>query len=284
MGMKITALIENTCSPGTAGLKSQHGLSLLVETAKQKFLCDTGATSLFARNAARLGLSLSDCELAVITHGHFDHGGGIRAFLGLNPAAEIYLHQNAFEAYYLHLFGPVRKYIGLDKTLPASYPANLNLVSGAKEIRPDIHILTEVLSTSPRPAGNRKLMRMDGGVLSPDTFRHELVLVVREKDGLVVFSGCSHRGILNMIETVEARFLGETIKAVFGGFHFARPLIGGLSEKPDLIARIGDALCCKPHLLKVYTGHCTGEAAYRILKERMGKKLGRFATGSVIEV
>jgi 7,8-dihydropterin-6-yl-methyl-4-(beta-D-ribofuranosyl)aminobenzene 5'-phosphate synthase len=282
--MKITTLIENTLSQGGGGLKSQYGLSLLVETAKQKFLCDTGASALFARNAARLGLSLSECGFAVITHSHFDHGGGIRAFLELNPAAEIYLHPDAFEAYYLHLFGPVRKYIGLDRTLPTAYPNNFAFISGAREIRPDIHILTEVLDTSPRPAGNRKLMRMDGGILSPDTFRHELILVVREKDGLVIFSGCSHRGILNMIETVEARFLGETIKAVFGGFHFARPLTGGLSEKPELVARMGDALCCKPHLLKVYTGHCTGKAAYRILKERMGKKLDRFATGSVIEV
>ena len=282
--MKITILIENSRNAEAGSLKTQHGLCLLVETGKQKFLCDTGASDLFVHNAARLGLSPADCEFAVITHGHFDHGGGIGAFLEVNPAGRVYLHRRAFEAYYVRLFGLFRKYIGLDRTLLEKRPENFSFVTGAREVLPDIHILSDVLITYPRPAGNKSLMRRDGGVMTPDTFRHEIILAVRESDGLVVFTGCSHQGLLNMIETVEARFPGETIKALFGGFHFMHPLTGKLTEEREQVARLGDALCCKAHLRKVYTGHCTGSAAYGILKERMGKKLERFVTGSVIEV
>jgi 7,8-dihydropterin-6-yl-methyl-4-(beta-D-ribofuranosyl)aminobenzene 5'-phosphate synthase len=282
--MKITALIENSHSGESGRLKTEHGLSLLVETADQRFLCDTGASHAFSRNAARLGFSPGTCDFAVITHGHYDHGGGIQAFLDLNPAAQIYLKRSAFDAYYIRLFGPFKKYVGLDQALLDKYKENFSFINTAREVRPGIHVLTDILDNYPQPAGNKNLLRRDGGVLSPDTFRHELVLVVRENDGLVVFTGCSHRGILNMVETVEARFLGETIKAVFGGFHLMQPLNGKLSEEPEYVARLGDALCCKAHLKMVYSGHCTGNAAYAILKERMGKKLDRFATGSVIEV
>jgi 7,8-dihydropterin-6-yl-methyl-4-(beta-D-ribofuranosyl)aminobenzene 5'-phosphate synthase len=282
--MKITTLVDNSPGPAASGLKTEHGLSFLAESGRRKFLCDTGASSLFARNAARLGLDPAECAFAVISHGHFDHGGGIAAFLDLNPAAEVYLHHNAFGAHYLRLFGPLRKYIGLDRSLAASRPRNFTFINGTQEVRPGIHILTDVLTTYPRPAGNRNLMRLEGGVMTPDTFRHELILAVQESDGLVVFTGCSHQGLLNMIETVEARFLGETIKALFGGFHLMHPLTGRLSEERERVARLGDALCCKAHLKKVYTGHCTGSAAYEILKERMGIKLERIVTGSVIEV
>jgi 7,8-dihydropterin-6-yl-methyl-4-(beta-D-ribofuranosyl)aminobenzene 5'-phosphate synthase len=282
--MKITVLIENSRSAESGRLKTQHGLCLLVETGKQKFLCDTGASALFVHNAARLGLSPADCEFAVITHGHSDHGGGTGAYLKLNPAARIYLKRGAFDAHYVRMFGIFRKYIGLDRSLLDRYPENFSFIGSSKEVVPDIHILTDVLANYPRPVGNKNLLRKDSGIMTPDTFRHELIVVVRESDGLVVFTGCSHQGILNMIDTVEAHFLGETIKAVFGGFHFMHPVTKKMTEEREQVARVGGALCCKAHLKKVYTGHCTGNTAYTILKEHMGKKLDRFATGSVIEV
>ena len=84
--MKITALIENTSA---RGLPTEHGLSLFVETAERKFLFDMGQTDLFARNAETLGIDLTTVDFAVLSHGHYDHGGGLKAFLALNDHAPV---------------------------------------------------------------------------------------------------------------------------------------------------------------------------------------------------
>ena len=95
--MKITTLIENTSA---RGLPTEHGLSLFVETAEHKFLFDMGQTDLFARNAETLGIALSKVDFAVLSHGHYDHGGGLNTFLALNDHAPVYMSRYAFEPHY----------------------------------------------------------------------------------------------------------------------------------------------------------------------------------------
>ena len=91
--MIITVLSENLTSSDKLG--SEHGLSLYIETETHKILFDTGASGLFAENAGKLGVDLAKVDLAVISHGHYDHGGGLKTFLGINNRAKIYLHQMA---------------------------------------------------------------------------------------------------------------------------------------------------------------------------------------------
>jgi len=129
-----------------------------------------------------------------------------------------------------------------------------------------IYLIPEIVGKYPKPRGNKKLLKQSNGTYLPDDFGHELLLVVQEKDGLVVFTGCSHNGIVNMIETVESRFQGETIKAVFGGFYLMSPPTKKMTEKREEVLRIGRLLNDKGHLMKVFTGHCTGKLAYDILK------------------
>ena len=111
--MKITALIENTSA---RGLPTEHGLSLFVETAEHKFLFDMGQTDLFARNAETLGIDLTTVDFAVLSHGHYDHGGGLKTFLKLNDHAPVYMSRYAFEPHY----NGTEKYIGLDQDLKTS--------------------------------------------------------------------------------------------------------------------------------------------------------------------
>ena len=111
--MKITALIENTSA---RGLPTEHGLSLFVETAEHKFLFDMGQTDLFARNAETLGIALSKVDFAVLSHGHYDHGGGLNTFLALNDHAPVYMSRYAFEPHY----NGTEKNIGLDQGLKSS--------------------------------------------------------------------------------------------------------------------------------------------------------------------
>ena len=90
--MKLTVLTENT---SRYGLPAEHGLSLYIEANGRKMLFDMGQTGLFAENAQALGIDLSLVEFAVISHGHYDHGGGLKRFLEMNSKAPVYISSRA---------------------------------------------------------------------------------------------------------------------------------------------------------------------------------------------
>lgn len=96
--MRITCLIENTASDEK--FIAEHGLSLYVETDKAKILFDMGQSDAFVSNADKLGINLSDVDLAILSHGHYDHGGGLRKFLDINKNAPVYINRYAFEPRY----------------------------------------------------------------------------------------------------------------------------------------------------------------------------------------
>lgn len=111
--MIIKTLVENTSISEKLG--GEHGLSLYIETKKHKLLFDTGASALFAENARKMKVDLSEVDLAVISHGHYDHGGGLKAFVNINSKAKIYLNQKSFEKYYSNRSNGEKVYIGLDE-------------------------------------------------------------------------------------------------------------------------------------------------------------------------
>ena len=117
-----------------------------------------------------------------------------------------------------------------------------------------------------------------------DDFSHELLLVIKENDSLVIFSGCSHNGMLNMIDTVHEEFDGIPIKAVIGGFHLVGlPMFNTMAGSRSEVEDIGRRALTYP-VESVYSGHCTGQKAYRVLKNVMGEKLNQLHTGAVIEI
>ena len=243
--MKITVLSENT---SRCGLPAEHGLSLFVETAGCRFLFDMGQGDLFARNAETLGIDLGAADFAVLSHGHYDHGGGLAVFLALNRRAPVYVSPHAFEP---HWHGP-DKYIGLDPALRDS--PRLVPVGGERSPAPGVTVTACPDLPQVMDFGTGGLETERDGVRVPEDFRHEQYLLAEEGGKRVLFSGCSHRGILNIV----SRFRPDVL---VGGFHLSkRPLDGDL-------ARVAAALDAFP--TAYYTCHCTGEAQYRFLRERM---------------
>ena len=191
--MKITTLIENTAiSPN---LTAEHGLSLFVETENVRFLFDAGQTGAFADNARKLGVDLKTADFAVLSHGHYDHGGGMARFLELNRRAKVYANENAFGAYH----NGVQKYIGLDPRLRES--PRLVLTGDEYTIAPGLTLHTCNDRPLAFPIESAGLTEQVGDFLLPEEFRHEQSVLIEENGTRILLSGCAHKGVLNLLES-----------------------------------------------------------------------------------
>ncbi len=282
--MKVIALIENTKLEGRQGLVAEHGLSLYIESNNKHILFDTGASEAFEQNARKLGVNLQAVDVLAVSHHHFDHGGGLARFLEVNNKAKVYLRKSKEEDFYFRVSGILSRYVGLDQELLEKQVDRFEFVDCFTEILPDLYILTGIPKQYALPKGNRRLFVKRGNTYDPDNFEHELIMVLREGDELAVFTGCAHSGILNMVAAVTGQFPDMPIKAVFGGFHLmGLPILNTMAGSKRDVRGIGEELLKYP-VERVYTGHCTGQKAYRVLKGVMAEKLEYFPTGSEVVV
>jgi 7,8-dihydropterin-6-yl-methyl-4-(beta-D-ribofuranosyl)aminobenzene 5'-phosphate synthase len=284
----IIVLVDNRAGPGIAGLGAEHGLSLHLDTGRSRVLFDTGASDLFARNAGLLGVDLRRVDAAILSHGHYDHGGGLAAFLGLNARAAVHVGPGALEPHYAATTGPRRKHVGLDSDALEPFRDRLVTAGDGEEAVPGIFILRAVETGKGRPPDISRFTRGAGTAIVPDDFSHEIVAVGEVPvpggtAGLVVLTGCSHRGILNVVAGVKARFPGRAIRAIVGGLHMVNPLTRDLAASVDDIEATGEALRDDPAVHRLYAGHCTGDKAFVILRKVMGQRIEQLAVGMRIE-
>ena len=256
--MQIICLSENTSVSPEFG--SEHGLSLYIKYNGGNILFDMGQTGLFHENAKKLGIDLSDADCAVISHGHYDHGGGLEHFLAINDRAPVYISPHAFEEHY----NGQEKYIGLDTSL-SNHP-RLVYTEETHKISPEATLLTCKGYPVYHDLGSFGLNMLEDNKLIPDDFRHEQYLLIEENGKKILISGCSHRGILNIVKWIKA-------DVVIGGFHFSKlPLDGVLASYARELEESGIAF---------YTCHCTGEAQYAFMKEHM-TRLNYLSAGQTI--
>ena len=274
--MKLKVLSENTTSSEKLG--SEHGLSLYIETETHKILFDTGASGLFAENAKKLGVDLTMVDLAVISHGHYDHGGGLKTFLGINNHANIYLHQNAFELHYANRPGGVKAYIGLDESL---LPNKRFVFTGDHfVIDLGLELFSGVVPKRLVPSGNADLFMKDGDAFAQDNFAHEQNLIISENGKTLLVAGCAHNGIINIIDHFKVE-KGCLPDYVIGGFHLYNHGTKQ-NEAPNIVDEIGD-LMLETHS-QYYTCHCTGIESYNRLKTVMGENIDYISTGEQLTI
>lgn len=284
--MKITTLIENTKSDTITGLEEEHGVSLHIEKDGLRILFDTGwSGGKLLNNAEMMGINLDQVEFAAVSHYHADHGGGLPAFFEVNKKAPVYLRKTDDTDVYAKFPGMEKEmYVGLNMSLFDKFSDRFRFVDGRTEIADDVFILTDIINDYPRPAGNKFVLLKRDGKIIPDEFNHELMMVIKDKGELVVITGCSHSGILNMVETAKQEFAGIPIKMVIGGFHLMLSGDDTMAGTKEDVEEIGREMLRLVGSGTTYSGHCTGKPAYEVLKGVMGDKLGYFATGAQFEV
>jgi 7,8-dihydropterin-6-yl-methyl-4-(beta-D-ribofuranosyl)aminobenzene 5'-phosphate synthase len=258
------------------GLRGEHGLSLHIESDYYSLLFDSGSSDAYIKNASFLGIDLSNLDAVVLSHGHYDHGGGLPALLELMSADPPPLFVGrGFDSNRVAREGANEADIGLTRPLiPEGLPGAIVIetveeAGGGVFVLPKAEMVYEA-SIDPR------FRSLSGADEKPDTFDDELSLVAIGDEGLTVVTGCAHRGILNIVEAARAAFPGRPIRAVVGGFHLSALPDGELASVARDLAAMepGSVFCC----------HCTGPRGFAALRHELAGKVEWLSCGMKIKL
>ncbi len=280
--MKFQFLVDNKTE--NSRCMAEWGLSVLIDTGRKKILLDAGTSDLYMENACALGVNLQDVDALVISHGHFDHTGGVPSFVEVNEKASVYLHKDALYEAYGETDGKV-------ETEPCSIPwteeemdavwPRIQFTSGKVQLYDNVTLLGDIPDLEGYPATEqfwRRVEKEDGSgetELIPDTMSHEQVIIVEEEAGLFIFSGCSHRGVVPTIRYVQQQMPGKRIAGLIAGMH----LYPASAEMRRKIVQEIAAL----DMDVVFPVHCTGMDAILQMKALMGDKCVVACTGDAYE-
>ena len=258
--VRIVILVENTVGVHK-GLRVEHGLSFYVEIDGNSLLFDTGQSSAFMENAKKLRIDLSALKAVCISHGHYDHSGGLRPLLEQGIRSPLWVGQGFFDEKYAK-DSSTYEYVGND--FDASDLERWGLPyhvmdSEVKEILPRVYAVSRFNHTFADELVNPRFWVFRDGMFKQDTFNDEFLLVLDTSKGLVVLLGCSHPGVKNMLSTVKERFTGKKIHAVLGGTHMVEATDRSIGESLSYFAGGFADL--------VGVSHCTGKKASKIFEE-----------------
>ena len=274
--MIIKTLVENTSISKDLG--SEHGLSLYIETNAHKILFDVGASRLFIDNAKKLNVDISDVDYLIISHGHYDHGGGLKAFLKENSKAKVFIHSLAFEKHFALRSDNELEFIGLDEELKEN--KQIALTSDRFFISEGIQVFSNIIKKHAPPVSNKGLLMERDGQKAQDTFAHEQNLIIQEDGKTYLITGCAHNGIINIIEHLHG-LKGRMPDFVIGGFHLSSRSSDN-HERREVLDKISNYLIYSN--AKYYTCHCTGIQPYNRLKAVMGDRIDYLSAGCIIRI
>jgi len=273
-GMKITILNENTVYK--RGLSAEHGLSLYIECHGRKILFDVGQSDVFLRNAGNLGVDLQDLDAVILSHGHYDHCGGMEALVKEIELPKVYITKKAFEEKKnINSDGVTYRNIGIDwdKSLLGDRVVE---VEEKCEISEGIYLLQGIPYANDFEEPGKGLMVWKNEELIVDKMEDEQILVIEEDDRLHVFLGCSHPGIINALNYVKREFPGKKIDSLLAGMHLKGAANQRLERTFDELEQFDIEL-----MMPV---HCTGQEAIVRMKRRFPSQCRIVTCGEVIEI
>ncbi len=247
--VRLTILAENRAND--PNLIAEQGLAILVETSAGNVLFDTGQTDAFLKNAETLGVDLSEIEKIVLSHGHYDHTGGLPAFLKVYDKTEIYCHPSlTHKKYALYPAGRLEIGVPWEKNKLAAIGAHFVLRTHPTEIFPDAWLSGEIPRRTEYEFIDERYQQRVLESYIHDEIHDDIGLYLNTGQGLVILMGCGHAGVINTIKHAMRVTGNQHVHAVVGGMHLQHSaedridtIVANLEKiKPDYVAPL----------------HCTG--------------------------
>jgi 7,8-dihydropterin-6-yl-methyl-4-(beta-D-ribofuranosyl)aminobenzene 5'-phosphate synthase len=260
---RITILCENTVGP-VSGTLGEHGFAALVEGEGVRILFDTGMGETLLRNAVRMNKDLHRVNPVILSHGHFDHTGGLLPLLRNCGGKDVYAHPAVFSRRYRVKDTGESIPVGIpcDEAFLRGMGARFELDDRFREIAPGVFLTGQVSRKTPFEQGDRGMFRDPEG-RSADPLEDDQSLVIRGRKGLVLVLGCCHAGVVNTIEHAREKTGESRVYALIGGTHLGFCSPEQTEETVKAMRNFGIARIC--------VGHCTGFAASaRLLREFPG--------------
>ncbi len=269
LGLNVSVLVDDCAGYNSVRILAEHGLSLVVEYGGRRILLDTGQSSVFARNSRRMGVDLGSVSMVAISHGHYDHTGGLPHLLRAHASGkQLVAHPDAFET-------KVTK-DGREVGCPVSLKEveqgfQVLLLEKTHKIARNAYFLTGLERKHEDPG--TVVFHISKGRREPDPVLDDSSLVLKTERGLFIVCGCAHSGLLNIVnEAVD--LLGDEIYGLAGGFHL---LHASGKRIGSLIARLKEL-----KVEKVYPCHCTGIRATYLMQS--GLRAEKVGSGDVIRI
>ena len=277
--MKVYTLMQDDKRKNTAFM-TEHGLSLYFEHGGKRILFDTGASDSFIYNATLLGIDLLKVDVCVISHAHATSTGGLRHFLDINEKATVYMKHAARGDFYIKKpFS--QEHTRIDPVLFRDYADRIKLIEYDAEIADGV-IAANAEKYRHYPLYSSLMYKKQDGVLVHDDLAHELFVAVKTENGVVVLTGCSHHGVINILKTADEKF--GRVSAIAGGFHLNGTRCLGLRHKsePAIEVRAIAKYLSSNRIKHVYTGHCTGDK--QLEKLELHARANRLYAGDILEL
>lgn len=275
MSIRITVLVENTAVG--QGLLAEHGLACWIEYGSRRLLFDSGQGLVLANNAYRLGIPLYDADLIALSHGHYDHTGGLAGPLGRNPRGTVFAHPACVASKYMRTSNGDVRDVGIPE--PARRAMKKRASSWIKTVEPSC-LVDGLTATGPIPRvtdfeDTGGPFFLDPECRQPDPLEDDQALFFDTTEGTVVLLGCAHAGVINTLLYIRQLTGGRPIHAVLGGLHLVQASAKRLERTIEELQRLA--------VQRLGPAHCTGSRAVAALWNAFPRQCFDYHVGTCLE-